>query len=142
MKRVAALFAASFAIAASMVQAQENVGEQKDESKNAISIFSGALTDLTADVTGPSVGVGYVRDITGTLHFVAQSEWASANERELAFGRATEKIPVFSEFGSSRTWSSSLRPEARGSLDHPPPARICTRERANGDRERVSIEPF
>ena len=80
-------------LSTTFAHAQE-AGETEDaRTKNVIGLFVGALSNLETNETGPAIGVDYTREVHEKLGIVASAEWASAGEREAAFGGGLEVKP-------------------------------------------------
>ncbi len=56
--------------------------EHELETRNEVAVFLGALSNLHANETGPSLGADYTREVSETLGFGLMAELARAGERE------------------------------------------------------------
>ena len=63
-------------------QHESEPAEHELESKNELGIFLGAISNLDAGETGPSVGVEYTRELNETFGIGLLAEFARAGERE------------------------------------------------------------
>ena len=62
--------------------AEQQESEHELETRNEVALFLGALSNLHANETGPSVGADYVREVSETLGFGLMAKFARAGERE------------------------------------------------------------
>ena len=61
---------------------EESAHEAESEAKNELGVFTGVLSNLTANESGPSIGADFTRELTEVIGLLVLGEFAKAGERE------------------------------------------------------------
>ena len=61
---------------------EESAHEAEPEAKNELGVFTGVLSNLTANESGPSIGADFTRELTEVIGLLVLGEFAKAGERE------------------------------------------------------------